>query len=142
MGSLRGKPLFGVRLHALVCSRSSAEADRTYPTSFRIAHYVTAGRAAAKWATPFRVLDNDLYWLVSLGETSGVCGDVVFEDVIPPANYGGVESPLGRLGYGRNRCYGVRLALRAMLHSADQATSNPISASKRAIIQCGRFRPG
>ncbi len=89
MGSLRGEPLYGVRLRALVCSRSSADADRTYPTSFRIAHYVTAGRAVTEWRTPFRVLDNDLYWLVSLGETRGVCGDVVFEDVIPPANYGG-----------------------------------------------------
>jgi hypothetical protein len=98
MGSLRGEPLYGVRLRAFVCSRSSAEADRTYPTSFRIAHFVTPGRGATKWGKPFRVLDNDLYWIVPLGETRRVCGDVEFEDVIPPNNYGGLESPLGLLG--------------------------------------------
>jgi hypothetical protein len=143
MGSLHGEPLYGVRLRAFVCSRSSAEADRTVPTSFRIAHYVTSGRTATKWGKPFRVLDNDLHWLVSLGETRGACGYVEFEDVIPPDNYGGVESPLGALGYSStHRCYGVRLTLRAVLGSSDNSTSKPISASKRAIIQCGRFRPG
>jgi len=142
MGSLRGEPLYGVRLRAFVCSRSSAEADRTYPTSFRIAHYVTPGRNATDWGKPFRVLANDLYWLVSLGETRKVCGDVEFEDVIPPANYGGLESPLGAMGYSRiHRCYGVRLTLRAVLESRDRTGSTPISASKRAIILCGRFRP-
>ena len=141
MGSLHGEPLYSVRLRAFVCSRSSAEADRTVPTSFRIAHYVTSGRTATKWGKPFRALDNDLYWLVSLGETRRTCGYVEFEDLIPPENYGGVESPLGALGYGSNRCYGVRLTLLAVLGSADNSTSKPISASKRAIIQCGRFRP-
>ena len=142
MGSLHGEPLYGIRLRALVCSRSSAEADRTVPTSFRVAHYVTSGRTATKWGKPFRALDNDLYWVVSLGETRGACGYVEFEDVIPPENYGGVESPLGALGYSStHRCYGVRLTLRAVLGSADNSTSKQISASKRAIIQCGRFRP-
>jgi hypothetical protein len=142
MGSLHGQPLYGVRLRAFVCSRSAAEADRTVPTSFRIAHYVTSGRTAAKWGTPFRALDNDLYWVVSLGETRGACGYVEFEDVIPPENYGGAESPLGVLGYSRtHRCYGIRLTLWAVLESADHSMSKPISASKRAIIQCGRFRP-
>jgi hypothetical protein len=142
MGSLRGEPLYGVRLRAFVCSRSSAEADRTVPTSFRIAHYVTSGRAATYWGKPFRAVDNDLYWVVSLGETRGACGYVEFEDVIPPENYGGVESALGALGYSRtHRCYGVRLTLRALLESVDSSRSTPISASKLAIIQCGRFRP-
>jgi hypothetical protein len=142
MGSLRGEPLYGVRLRAFVCSRSSAEAYRTFPTSFRIAHYVTPARATTGWGKPFRVLDNDLHWLVSLGETRRVCGDVEFEDVIPPANYGGLESPLGALGYSNtHRCYGVRLTFRAALERADHTGSKPISASKRAIIQCGRFRP-
>jgi hypothetical protein len=141
MGSLRGEPLYGLRLRAFVCSRSSAEADRTVPTSFRIAHYVTSGRTATKWGRPFRALDNDLHWLVSLGETGGACRYVEFEDVIPPENYGGVESPLGALGYSdTHRCYGVRLTLRAALGSADQRTWKPISASRRVIIQCGRFR--
>lgn len=141
MGSLRGEPLYGVRLRAFVCSRSSAEADRTYPTSFRVAHYVTRGRAAKTWGKPFRVVDNDLYWLVSLGETRAVCGNVDFDDVIPPTHYGGLESPLSAMGYSRfHRCYGVRLTLRAVLETPDQTASTPISASKRAIVQCGRFR--
>jgi hypothetical protein len=107
MGSLNGEPLYGVRLRAFVCSRSSAEADRTVPTSFRIAHYVTSGRTATKWGKPFRTLDNDLYWVVTLGETQRTCGYVDFKDVIPPENYGGVESPLGALGYSSTyRCYG------------------------------------
>jgi hypothetical protein len=140
MGSLRGEPLYGVRLRAFVCSRSRPEANRTYPTSFRIAHYVTPGRTPAAWGKPFRVLDNDLYWLVSLGETR-VCRNVEFDDIIPPENYGGLESPLGALGYSRtHRCYGVRLTLRAALGTANQAKSKSISASKRVIIQCGRFR--
>src|SRR4051794_7836669 len=132
MGSLHGEPLYGVQLRAFVCSRSSAEADRTVPTSFRIAHYVTPRRTASKWSKPFRVVDNDLYWVVSLGETRSACGYVEFEDVIPPENYGGVESPLGALGYSdRYRCYGVELTLRAALGSVDQRTSTPISASRR-----------
>ena len=84
-------------------------------------------------------------WLhaVSLGETRGACGYVTFEDLIPPENYGGVESPLGALGYSnRYRCYGVQLTLRAELGSADQRTSTPISATRRAVVQCGRFHPG
>jgi len=143
MGSLHGSPFYGVRLRSYVCSRSSAEADRTVPTSFRIAHYVTAGRAARTWGKPFRVIDNELHWLVPLGETRGACGYVPFEDVIPPENYGGVESPLGALGYSsRYRCYGVQLTLRAVLGSADQRTWTPVSATRRAIVQCGRFHFG
>ena len=88
------------------------------------------------------MVDNDLYWVVSLGETRGACGYLDFEDVIPRENYGGVESALGVLGYSsRYRCYGVRLTLRAVLGSADQRTPTPISASRRTIIQCGRFHP-
>lgn len=140
MGSLRGEPLYGVRLRAFVCSRSAAEADRTYPTSFRIAHHVTAGRAASHWPNAFRVMFNELHWLVPLGETRGVCGNVEFEDVIPPANYGGLESPLGFMGYSRtHRCYGIHFTLRAVL---DNPRRTAMSASRRAIIQCGRFRPG
>ena len=142
MGSSHGEPLYGVRLRAFVCSRSAAEADRTVPTSFRIAHFVTSGRTASRWDRPFRVIDNDLYWVVSLGETRGACGYLDFEDVIPRENYGGVESALGVLGYSsRYRCYGVRLTLRAVLGSTDRRTSTPISASRRTIIQCGRFHP-
>jgi hypothetical protein len=111
MGSLRGEPLYGVRLRAQVCSRSAALADQTYPTSFSIAHHVTAGRAATHWPEAFRVMFNELHWLVPLGETGGACRRVVeFEDVIPPSNYGGVESPLGCLGYcRRSRCYGIQV---------------------------------
>jgi hypothetical protein len=142
MGSLHGEPLLGVRLRAFVCSRSSAEADRTVPTSVRIAHYVTRGRMTSNWGKPFRVLDNGLYWVVSLGETRGACGNVEFEDLIPPDNYGGLESALGVLGYSSlYHCYGVQLTLRAVLGSADRRTSQPISASRRAIVQCGRFHP-
>jgi hypothetical protein len=142
MGSLPGEPLYGVRLRAFVCSRSSGEADRTYPTSFRIAHYVTSGRTARAWGEPFRILDNDLHWLVPLGETRAICGNVEFEDFIPPSNYGGVESPLGVMGYSpRYRCYGVRVTVRAVLDSRDRTATTRIAASRRAIIQCGRFRP-
>jgi hypothetical protein len=91
---------------------------------------------------PFRVLDNDLYWVVSLGETRGACGYVMSEDVIPPENYGGLESALGVLGYSSlYHCYGVQLTLRAVLGSVDGRSSQTIAASNRAIIQCGRFRP-
>jgi hypothetical protein len=87
------------------------------------------------------VVDNDLYWVVSLGETRGSCGYLEFEDMIPPENYGGVESALGALGYSNKyRCYGVQLTVRAALASADQRSSTMIAASRRTIIQCGRFR--
>lgn len=141
MGTLHGKPLYGVRLIAFVCSRSAALADRTYPTSFRIAHYVTPGRATTPWPRAFRLMSNELHWLVPLGETTeGACRrQVEFEDVIPPANYGGLESPLGVMGYGRTqRCYGIELTLRAVL---DNRRRTAMSASRRVIIQCGRFRP-
>jgi hypothetical protein len=140
MGLLRGEQLYGVRLRAFVCSRSAAEADRTYPTSFRVAHYVTPGRAVTHWPEAFRVMENELHWLVPLGETRSVCGDVEFEDVIPPSNYGGLESPLGCLGYCRGyRCYGIQFTLRAVLASRSHTA---MSASRRAIVQCGRFRLG
>jgi hypothetical protein len=140
MGTLRGERLYGVRLRAFVCSRSAAEADRTYPTSFRVAHYVTPGRAVTQWPGAFRVMENELHWLVPLGETRGVCGDVEFEDVIPPSNYGGLESPLGCLGYcRRDRCYGIEFTLRAVLANRRHTA---MSASRRAIVQCGRFGPG
>jgi hypothetical protein len=141
MGSLQGEPLYGVRLRAFVCSRSAALADRTYPTSFRIAHYVTPGRASTHWPEAFRVMENELHWLVPLGETGGACRrDVEFEDVIPPANYGGLESPLGLMGYSRtHRCYGIQFTLRALLANRRRTA---MSASRRAILQCGRFRRG
>jgi hypothetical protein len=63
-----------------------------------IAHCVTSSRTATKWGKPFRTLENDLYWVVTLGETQRTCGYVDFKDFIPPENYGGVESPLGALG--------------------------------------------
>jgi hypothetical protein len=132
--------LYGVRLLADVCSQSAGEADSTYPISFRIAHYVPRTRAAVRWGQPFRILVNELHWLVPLGETRGACGNVEFEDVIPPDNYGGLESPLGVLGHTR-ACYGVQLTLRAILDSRGRAASKPISAGKRAIIQCRRFGP-
>jgi hypothetical protein len=141
MGTLRGEPLYGVRLIAAVCSRSAALADGIYPTSFRIAHHVTAGRSAAPWPTAFRVMSNELHWLVPLGETTrGACRHgVEFVDVIPPANYGGLESPLGLMGNSRTqRCYGIELTLRAVLDNRSRTT---MSASRRTIIQCGRFRP-
>jgi hypothetical protein len=141
MGTLHGEPLYGVRLIAFVCSRSAALADRTYPTSFRIGHYVAAGRATTHWPKAFRVMSNELHWLVPLGETTrGACRRAVeFEDFIPPANYGGLESPLGLMGYSRtHRCYGIELTLRAVLANRRRTT---MSASRRAIIQCGRFRP-
>jgi hypothetical protein len=140
MGTLHAEPLYGIRLTALVCSRSAALANRTYPTSFRIAHYVTAGRAATHWPKAFRVMSNELHWLVPLGETTaGACRHgVEFEDVIQPANYGGLESPLGLMGYSRtHRCYGIELTLRAVLYKRRRTT---MSASRRAIVQCGRFR--
>jgi hypothetical protein len=142
VGTLHGQPLYGLRLRSYLCSRSSAEADRIVPTSFRVAHYITRGRTTSGWGTPFRVAENDLYWVVSLGETQRACGWVTFEDVIPAENYGGLESSLGRLGYGRYRCYGVRLTVRAVLSSVDQRSSTPIAATRRAIVQCGRFHPG
>jgi hypothetical protein len=139
MGTLRGEPLFGVRLRAFVCSRSATSADRTYPTSFRISHHVTAGRATSHWPEAFRVMSNELHWLVPLGETRDVCGNVEFEDVIPPSNYGGLESPLGLMGYSRtHRCYGIEFTLRAVL---DNRSRTAMSASRRAIVQCGRFGP-
>ena len=142
IGTLHGEPLLGVRLRAFVCARSAAEADRIYPTSFRVAHYITPGRAAIHWPERFRVMSNELHWLVPLGETTrGACRRrIEFEDVIPPDNYGGLESPLGCLGYCRaHRCYGIQLTLRAVL---DDRRRTRVSASRRAIVQCGRFRRG
>jgi hypothetical protein len=84
-------------------------------------------------------MSNNLHWLVTFGETRGVCGDIGFEDVIPPNNYGGVESSLG---YLRARCYGVQLTINAVLVGAAGSSSTPISASGRAIVLCSRFKPG
>jgi hypothetical protein len=142
MGSLHGRSLLGVRLRASVCSRSKAEAARTVPTSFRVAHYVTPNRTTSGWGKPFRVVENDVYWVVALGEHGNACNDLQFEDVIPPDNYGGAESSLGVLGYStKYHCYGVKLTLLAAISNSDQRTYTPISASRRTIIQCGRFRP-
>lgn len=143
VGSLHGAPLYGVRLRALVCAESAGALDRSFPMSFRIAHYVNPGTTASNWGAPFRAVDNDLYWVVPLGEdAAGACRSVGFEDVIPPDNYGGVESALGAMGYSKaRRCYGVQLTVRAALDSAGGKTSRPVFASKRAVIQCGKFRP-
>jgi hypothetical protein len=137
VGTIRGEALYGLQLRAFVCSRSSAEANDTVPTSFRIAHYVVPRKALTGWKQPFRVLDNDLHWLVTLGETRAArCGDVDFEDVIEPRNHAGLESDLGVLGYSTTlHCYGVQLTLRAVLGR------KPVAATKRAIVQCGRFVP-
>jgi hypothetical protein len=140
MGSFRHEPLLGVRLRAAACARSNAEGDRIYPTSFRVAHFVVRRpRAPVQWKRPFRVMSNNLHWLVPFGETRGMCGAIEFEDVIPPNNYGGVESSLG---YLHKRCYGVHLTINAVIVSTDDSGSTPISASGRAIVQCGRFRRG
>ena len=133
--------MYAVPLIVTACSPFAALAYRTYPTSFRIGHYVTAGRATTQWPTAFRVMSNGLHWLVPLGETTrGACRRAVgFEDFIPPTNYGGLESPLGLMGYSRtHRCYGIELTLRAVLANGRRTT---MSASRRVIVQCGRFRP-
>ena len=140
VGSIRREVLYGLRLRAFVCSRSSAEADRTVPTSFRIAHFVVPRKALTGWKKPFRVVDNDLHWLVTLGENSALCGEVDFDDVIEPRNYAGLESDLGVLGYSSTlRCYGVQLTFRAVLGTTNGSTR--IAATKRVIVQCGRFGP-
>jgi hypothetical protein len=142
MGSLEGQPLYGVRLRAVVCSRSARDADHSFPSSFRVAHYVIRGRMAAIWGRPFRVMDDELHWLVSLGESTEKCGRVTFEDVIPPDDYQGLESPLGVMGFTPSaRCYGIQLTLRAGLESHSATRLTPISATRRTVIQCGRFRP-
>jgi len=145
MGSLRAgalgsvePPLYGVRLRADICARSRAEADRMYPVSFRIAHYARASRGDIKWGRPFRIVVNDLYWIVPFGEGHGVCGVVEFEDVTPPTNYAGVESALGFYP-GRRGCYGVQLRLNAIIESANRTISTPVSAHERAVIHCGPF---
>jgi hypothetical protein len=137
LGRLHGAPLYGVRLSASVCARTAAEADQAYPSLFRVAHYVTPRRTVTHWPEAFRVMQNELHWLVPLGETSrGACRDIDFEDVIPPSEYGGLESPLGCLGYcGGYRCYGIQLTLKALGRK-----NTAMSARRRTIVQCGRFR--
>jgi hypothetical protein len=138
MGSMNGQPLLGVRLRAATCARSNAEGDRLLPISFRVAHYVTSRPRSRRWGRPFRVMSNDMYWIVTFGETRGTCGEIELEDVIPPANYGGVESALGFL---RSRCYGVHLTIRAVLLGGGDRHLKPFSAGRRAIVQCARFGP-
>lgn len=144
VGSLHGSPLYGVELRAVVCARSAGEADRTVPVSFRIAHYVISGRVAHTWGDPFRGADDQLHWLVTLGEnTTGACETVHFEDVIPPGDYGGLESPLGAMGFSRMyRCYGVQLTLHAVVAKVGSKPSTRTSATGRTVLQCGKFRPG
>jgi hypothetical protein len=93
--------------------------------------------------TAVRAVDSELHWLVTLGEnTPGACERADFRDVIPPEEYGGLESPLGVLGFSRTyRCYGAQLTLHAVLQSAHGKTSTRTSATKRAVILCGKFRP-
>src|SRR4051812_48849515 len=56
VGTIERQKLYGLRVRAFVCSRSSAEADRTLPTSFRIAHFVLPRKTLTGWKRPFRVV--------------------------------------------------------------------------------------
>jgi hypothetical protein len=138
MGSSRGEPLYGVRLRADTCARSRAEALRIFPTAFRVAHFVTRTPKAANWGRPFRIMTNDLYWIVPFGETGRLCSVIELGDVVPADNYQGVESALG---YLRGRCYGVHVRVDAILESSDRKRSTPISAGRRTVVQCARFGP-
>jgi hypothetical protein len=131
------EPLLGVRLRADTCAPSLADARDILPTSYRVAHFVTRRPKAANWGRPFRVMTNDVYWIVPFGETGRVCRVLDFDDVVPPDNYQGVESALGHL---RGRCYGVRLTIEGVFLGR-RRDSPPISASRRAIVQCSRFGP-
>ena len=141
MGTLQSAPyadpLYGLRLRADVCTRSHAEATQLYATTFRIAHYEPRTRTQADWGHPFRVVANDQHWLVPFGETHDVCGEIVAEDMIPPDNYGGVESPLGNPLH----CWGVRLRIDAFLDSGERTSGTEVSATARTIVQCGSFHP-
>ena len=141
MGTLRyfgeAVPLYSVRVRVLACMRSRAEANRTYPTRYRIAHYVPRTRRQARWGRPFRVMENELHWLVPFGETGGACRRIDFDDVLPRSTYGGVESPLGLPG----DCYGVRLTLEVALVASGRSPTRNASAIRRAIVKCGPFGP-
>jgi hypothetical protein len=122
-----------VRLRANVCE-NSPDAAQTYPESYRIGHYVWYRRKPPVWEQPFRVLVEELHWLVPFGEIQRRCRDLVFEDVIPSDDYGGVESPLGN----PFNCYGVRLRIEFKRVTPRRTTM--FSTSKRTRIECGAFR--
>jgi PASTA domain-containing protein len=117
LGSWDG-PLYGVRLRATVCARSSEE---LYP-DFVIAHFLVAG-PRRKWWLVRKVLDRPP-WLVPLQEgwNGKKCGSLVLKDPIPPEHVGGVE----QLGNPWS-CYGVGLTIKA----------GGRRASKRVLVQCG-----
>ena len=118
-----GGPLYGVRLRATVCDRSSGA---IYP-DFVITHFVVAGSPRTWWLVR-SVLDRPP-WLVPLQESwnGKKCGPLLIEDPIPPEHIGGVE----QLGNPYS-CYGVGLTIKA----------GGRRASKRALIQCGGVGSG
>jgi hypothetical protein len=117
LGSWDG-PLYGVRLRARVCDRSS---KALYP-DFVIAHFLVAG-FPRKWWLVRRVFDRPP-WLVPLQEgwNGKQCGPLTLEDPIPPDHVGGVE----QLGNPKS-CYGVALTI----------IGNGMRASKRVLVKCG-----
>jgi hypothetical protein len=115
------QPLFAVRIRAVVCFRSHAEALRTYPDEFRITHFAVA-RTNGRWYA-MRDVRDDPHWMVPFGETwrGRACGAVVVEDPIPVSH-----ATLHSLGNPRG-CHGVRLRIKAAARYA----------SKRTIVKCG-----
>ena len=136
-GPYAGQPLYGVRLRADVCTQSHAQATQLYPTTFRIAHFEPRTRKQVDWGRPFRTMANDQHWLVPFGETHNVCGEILAEDLVPPDNYGGVESPLGNPLH----CWGVELRIEAVLVPSSGNSATDASATARTIVQCGAFHP-
>jgi hypothetical protein len=118
-GSSEGYPLYGVRLHAIVCTGSDAE---IYP-DFTIAHYLLVGSPKRKWTLVRKVFARPPY-LVPLQETwrGRRCGPAQVDDPIPPDQTGGVE----QLGNPWS-CYGVALTIWA----------GKTHATKRVAVQCG-----
>jgi hypothetical protein len=114
-----GQPLYGVRLRATVCMKSSRD---VYP-DFGITHFLLAGVPQRRWQLVRRVFDRPT-WLVPLGEgwRGKDCGPVEVTDPIPPTHYGGVE----QLGNPYS-CYGAAFTIKA----------GAASATKRLVVQCG-----
>jgi hypothetical protein len=109
---------YGVRIRAIVCFRTAAEAN-SYPSAITIGHYLVQ---KSQWWNARTVIDH-APWLVPFGEGwHGRCGPVLLEDPIPWDHYG-VESLGNPLG-----CYGISLMIQV---GRDRA-------SRRAIVTCGR----
>jgi hypothetical protein len=108
-----------------------------YPATIRISHHDPRTRRQADWGRPFRTMANDLHWLVPWGEAHRACDVFVAEDMIPPDNYGGVESPLGN----PQHCWGVQLQIDAVVDPVSGTSSTLTSGTARTIVQCGTFRP-